>query len=79
MSLYSIVQYVNDEMKYYSEDSQLTFATTSTKLSVATEVSEVLVSYKETPSDKEMVRDLKDELIRRVDMLQQTLEALGNY
>lgn len=67
MSLYDIVEYVNDEVRNWSDDTdcKLAFTTNSACISVASEMCEVLVSYKETPPDAVMIDQLIYEIERR--------------
>lgn len=81
MSLYDIVEHVNSEVDEHFDDPdyQLAFATNSACISVASEMCEVLVSYKETPPDRVMVEHLNTELERRINILNEQLEALNKY
>ena len=79
MSLYNIVQHVNESLRDYDYDSQLAFTTNSACISVAEEMSEVLVNYQETPPDRVMTEHLKEELLRRIDIYYEMIEALENY
>ena len=79
MSLYDIVQHVNDKVKGYDEDSELAFATNSVCMNVASQFSEVLTSYRQTPPDRVMVSDLATELERRIDIYCEMIGALRTY
>ena len=81
MSLYNIVQHVNDEVDKWDDnpDYQLGFYTNGVNFSVTSDMSEVLLSYTETPPDKVMVCHLKSTLQSRINILTEQMEALESY